>query len=211
MDGMHDLGGKQGFGFIQKEAQRAGLKENWEIKISALMGRLVGQHCFNMDEYRHAIERMAPAHYLSASYFERTFTAVASLCLEKGLITAEEFRRAAGEAVPLSVPSKPGRTHEGALPGLKIGDTVRVRNLFVPGHIRMPAYVRGKTGKIVGVSPAYPYPDAAAHGLDCARQATFDVCFQAGDLWENGSDSAEVHVGLFHAYLEKVEGCAAGM
>jgi len=27
---------------------------------------------FNMDEYRHAIERMSPRHYLSASCYERS-------------------------------------------------------------------------------------------------------------------------------------------
>ncbi|CAM3968310.1 nitrile hydratase subunit beta [Bordetella tumulicola] len=206
MDGMHDLGGKQGFSPINKEGKRTAFKADWEIKAGSLMGQMVGQRVFNMDEYRHAIERMAPAHYLSASYFERVFTGVASLCIEKGVITPQELEQAIGEAVPLSVPSKSGRAHQGSLPDLKIGDTVRVRNLFAPGHIRMPGYVRGKVGTIVGVSPAYPYPDAAAHGLESARQVSFDVCFLASDLWEDGSDSAEVHVGLFHAYLEKVEG-----
>ena len=34
---------------------------------------------FNMDEYRHAIERMEPRHYLSASYYERSLTSLATL------------------------------------------------------------------------------------------------------------------------------------
>jgi hypothetical protein len=33
-------------------------------------------------------------------------------------------------------------------------ETVRVKNEFVSGHIRVPAYIRGKTGTIVHVSPA---------------------------------------------------------
>ena len=56
---------------------------------------------------------------------------------------------------------------------------------------------------IVGISPEYPFPDAAAHGLPAKKQRTFDVCFRSTDLWPDGADEAEVHVGVFHAYLEK--------
>ena len=47
-----------------------------------------------MDEYRHAIERMEPRHYLSAGYYERSMTGLATLCVEKGLVTREELERA---------------------------------------------------------------------------------------------------------------------
>jgi len=205
MDGMHDLGGKQGFPALNKQGRTAPFHDAWEIEINAYVGRLVGQHYFNMDEYRHAIERMAPAHYLTASYFERVYTAVATLCIEKGVFTAAELNKASGERIALSSPSHPGRVHDEPLPDLRIGDTVRVKNLFVPGHIRMPGYVRGKVGKIVGVSPLFPYPDAAGHGLKSDRQVSFDVCFSSAELWPDGSDDADVHVGLFHAYLEKID------
>ncbi len=78
-----------------------------------------------------------------------------------------------------------------------------VKSEFVPCHIRMPAYIRGKTGIIVDISPEYPFPDAAAHGLPTKKQRTFDVCFRGTNLWIDEADEAEVHVGVFHAYLEK--------
>jgi nitrile hydratase subunit beta len=34
-------------------------------------------HIYNMDEQRHAIERMEPRHYVAAAYFERHLTALA--------------------------------------------------------------------------------------------------------------------------------------
>jgi nitrile hydratase subunit beta len=105
--------------------------------------------------------------------------------------------------VQLALPAKAGRNAPEQLPELQIGDWVVVKNEFVNGHIRVPAYVRGKTGRIVGVSPAYPFPDAAAHGLESAKQRTFDVCFRSVDLWLDCCDDAEVNVGLFHCYLEK--------
>jgi Nitrile hydratase beta subunit, C-terminal len=34
-----------------------------------------------------------------------------------------------------------------------IGDRVRVKNEYVTGHHRMPGYIRGKVGVVVGISP----------------------------------------------------------
>lgn len=205
MDGMHDMGGRQGFGPVVIEGNREGFHEQWEKRINAITGKLVGQRIYNMDEYRHAIERMEPRHYVTASYYERVFAAVATLCVEKGVFTREELNAAAGEEVPISLPGRPGRVAGEPLPELRIGDTVRVKAEFVGGHVRAPGYVRGKTGRIVGVSPAYHFPDAAAHGLHGGKQRTFDVCFRTAELWPDAADEAEVVVGLFHSYLEKCE------
>ena len=63
---------------------------------------------FNMDEYRHAIERMEPRHYLTASYYERSLTSLATLCVEKGIVTREELERRAQGAFPLAAPERAG-------------------------------------------------------------------------------------------------------
>ncbi|VVE13162.1 nitrile hydratase subunit beta [Pandoraea cepalis] len=204
MDGFHDLGGRQGFGRVTKEGKADPFHEAWEIKVSSITGALVGRHLYNMDEFRHGIERMDPRHYIGASYFERTFASVATLCIEKGIFTYEELCAAVGEEVRLSRPSKGGRIAADPLPQLDIGDVVRVKADFVPGHIRLPAYIRGKKGTIVGVSPEYPFADAAAHGLESPKQRSYDVCFKTSDIWPKDSGSHEVHVGVFHSYLEKV-------
>ena len=81
---------------------------------------------------------------------------------------------------------------------------MRVKDDFVPGHIRMPGYIRGKEGVVVNLSPAYPYPDAHGHGLESDWQRSFDVRFSARDLWPDGAEEAEVQVGVFHGYLEKL-------
>lgn len=205
MDGFHDLGGRQGFGPVVKAGHTDPFHEDWEIAISAIYGKLVGKRVFNMDEYRHAIERMAPRHYVGASYFERMYTATATLCIEKGLITEQALRQRVGAPSTLSLPGKPGRLASDVLPEIRVGDRVRVKNEFVAGHVRFPAYIRGKTGTVVDQSPAYPFPDAAGHALPAARQRTFDVCFKSADLWPDGADDAEVHVGVFHQYLERCD------
>ena len=70
----------------------------------------------------------------------------------------------------------------------KPGDRVRVRTDYVPGHVRMPGYIRGKTGVVVGESPAYPFPDAHAHGVEAADEPTYDVRFRSEDLWPNSAE-----------------------
>ena len=201
MDSMHDLGGKQGFGAVHYDPATQHHHDDWEKRIRALSALLVQKKIYNMHEYGHAIERMAPAHYLSASYYERVLTAVATLCVEKGLLTRAEIEQHVGSPFPLSGPIGPGRMP--APPqDFAIGARVRVKNQFVPGHVRMPGYIRGKDGVVVGKSPAYPFPDAHGHAMPCPDEPTYDVRFDSQDLWPDSSEKAFVHVGVFQSYLE---------
>lgn len=202
MDGMHDLGGRQGFGPVRYTLHAKAFHAPWEIRVNALYGFAVRAGLFNMDEYRHAIERMEPRHYLTASYYERSLTALLTLCVEKGVVTAEKLEQLAGGAVPLSSPPTPGRGNAIVRQRFKPGDRVRVRDDHVSGHVRMPGYVRGKTGIVIAESPAYPFPDAHAHGVAAEDEPTYDVRFRSQDLWPDSSDPALIHVGLFQSYLK---------
>jgi len=68
MDGMHDLGGKQGFGPVRYIPHAQAFHAEWELRANALYTHAVRLGLFNMDEYRHAIERMEPRHYVTASF-----------------------------------------------------------------------------------------------------------------------------------------------
>ena len=205
MDGIHDLGGKQGFGRVRHSPNGPPFHAEWEKRANALYGLAVRAGILNMDEYRHAIERMDARHYLSASYYERSLTSLASLCVEKGLVTREELEQRAQGRFPLAAESAPGRTN---LPGRERfapGDRVRVRADYVAGHVRMPGYIRGKAGVVVSESPRYPFPDAHAHGVPADDEPTYDVRFRSEDLWPHSSDTALVHVGVFQSYLERID------
>jgi nitrile hydratase len=203
MDGIHDLGGKQGFGAVRHSPDAQAFHAPWELRVNALYALAVKLGIFNMDEYRHAIERMEPRHYLSAGYYERTLTSLATLCVEKGVCTRDELERRAGGLFPLSAPSEAGRTNVPGRERFLPGDRVRVRSDHVPGHVRMPGYIRGKTGVVVSESPAYPFPDAHAHAIDAEDEPTYDVRFLAEELWPQSADAAFVHVGVFQSYLER--------
>jgi nitrile hydratase beta subunit len=204
MDGMHDLGGRQGFGAVRYTPDARALHAAWEVRVNSLYAFAVRLGIFNMDEYRHAIERMEPRHYLTASYYERSLTSLATLLVEKGILTREELERRAQGLFPLAAPSAPGRTNAPMRERFQPGDRVRVREHYVPGHVRMPGYIRGKTGVVVSESPLYPFPDARAHAIEAQDEPTYDVRFRSDELWPHSADAALVHVGLFQSYLERV-------
>jgi len=203
MDGIHDLGGRQGFGRVRHSPAAPAFHADWEKRVNALYSLAVRRGIFNMDEYRHAIERMEPRHYLSASYYERSLTSLATLLVEKGLVTREELERRANGSFPLASASAPGRSNVADRERFQLGDRVVVRTDHVPGHVRMPAYIRGKHGVVVGESPRYPFPDAAAHGVAADDEPTYDVRFSSAELWPNSAEAAFVHVGVFQSYLER--------
>jgi len=205
MDGVHDLGGRQGFGPVRYTHDAAAFHARWEVRVNALYAQAVRAGLFNMDEYRHAIERMDPRHYLSASYYERSLTSLATLCVEKGIVPLAELEERAGGTFRIAQPAAPGRGNVASRTSFVRGDRVRVRDDHVAGHVRMPAYIRGRTGVVVGVSPVYPFPDAHAHGIAADDEPTYDVRFRTDELWPGGAEAALVHVGVFESYLERAD------
>jgi nitrile hydratase subunit beta len=205
VDGVHDLGGTQGFGAVEVEENEPVFHEAWERTARALTFAAV-MHASNpsTSKFRHAIERMDPAHYLSSSYYEHWVTAAATLAVEAGSVTREDLEERAGGAFPLSGPERPGEVdaptpHQSRF---KIGDRVRVRNLHTPGHTRCPAYIRGHVGVVTRLDGEWSIPDLEAHTPDRVPEATYSVRFAADELWGDGQQGATVNVDLWDSYLD---------
>jgi len=94
MGRMNDVGGMQGFPPIVQDVDEEPFHADWEAHVFAMNRALIGAGIYNLDEFRDAIERMAPEEYLAASYYERWLHAIRTLCVEKGVVTAEELDRA---------------------------------------------------------------------------------------------------------------------
>jgi nitrile hydratase len=201
MNGVHDMGGMHGFGPVAIEANEPAFHARWEGTVRALMQRTVRRY-YNLDEFRHAIERMPADEYLRATYYERWLHAVETLLLEKGVISAEEL--AAGKSlrpppapVPMSEP--PHQTHV----RFKPGDRVVTRNIHPQGHTRLPRYARSKRGVVRAVYGPFALPDANAHGKPIDWQMCYAVEFSARELWGEDARLADrVCIDLFESYLE---------
>ena len=111
MNGVHDLGGMQGFGPIVREDDEPYFHEAWEERVFGLFfGCFAGGH-FNVDMFRHAIEKMPGAHYLESSYYEHWLHAIESLMLANGSITEAEIRQRVAELKQADENVSTGETH----------------------------------------------------------------------------------------------------
>ncbi|MCU1451630.1 MAG: nitrile hydratase, beta subunit [Acidimicrobiales bacterium] len=205
MDGVHDLGGLEGFGPVEAPPSEPVFAEDWERRAFKVNMAVLGALQPGGGAFRHSIERMDPAHYLSSSYYEHWLTGVSTLLVEAGVVTGEDLERRAGGRFPLSRPDRgtpPGVT-DVTEPRFAVGDRVRVREWHPAGHTRAPRYVQGKRGVVVRVDGASNLPDVEAHGGRKVLDPTYSVRFTASDLWgEGGADGATVNVDLWEHYLE---------
>lgn len=210
MDGVHDLGGKHGFGPIEYEADEPVFHESWQATAFGLMLAVpVVMRNHNADQYRHAVERMAPRHYFGCHYYERVLTGVTTLLVERGVLSREELEQRAGGAFPLALPVAEHPLADLApqpTARFAIGDRVRVRDFHPRGHTRAPGFCRGRQGTIIHVAPRFPFPDASAHGGPLRDEHTYHVEFAATELWgDEGAPNDSVVVDLWDCYLDGVQ------
>jgi nitrile hydratase len=222
MDGVHDLGGMQGFGPVEREENEPVFHAAWEAAVLAIQHASRARGLFNIDEFRHGIERMAPAHYLRATYYEKWLEGITRLLVEKGVVGVEELatRRvffegkpdaSAAAALPGPPPargaSRPASLMDfiretGATPRFAPGDAVRTREMHPHGHTRLPRYARGKRGVVHGCHGIHVFPDTNAHGRGEQPQPLYSVRFDARELWgESAEPNQAVHIDLWESYL----------
>lgn len=218
MNGVHDLGGMQGFGRIEREEDEPVFHARWESRVRGMMTAGSRLGVFNLDEFRWAVERMDPARYLAASYYEKWLAAIERLYIEKGVITQKEMdeRLSRGGPPPSTVeeppdmrrilhpaPSGPRATLR-ELPRFAPGDPVVAKNVHPRTHTRLARYVRGKRGVVERVNGAYALPDRSALGLGQDPEYVYSVRFEVRELWGKDAPPRDrVYIDLWETYLEK--------
>jgi nitrile hydratase len=203
MNGVHDMGGMHGFGRIPIEPNEPLFHAGWEGRVLAMQGRGRRAGLFNLDEFRHAIERMPAARYLEASYYERWLTAIETLLLEKGIISREEL--ATGQAAgPVPELAPPAGQRPPLRPRFEVGEAVATRNDHRPGHTRLPRYARGRRGVVRSVHGPFLLPDTNAHLAGRDWEPVYAVEFSAAELWGEGARAGDaVCVDLWESYLKR--------
>ncbi|MGH8218221.1 MAG: hypothetical protein ACREUT_06610 [Steroidobacteraceae bacterium] len=91
MNGIHDLGGMHGLGAVVREGNEPVFHAEWERRVFAVLNLTMAAGQYNVEELRHAIERMAPARYLESTYYEHWLHAAEDLLDAKGVVTREEL------------------------------------------------------------------------------------------------------------------------
>jgi nitrile hydratase len=84
------------------------------------------------------------------------------------------------------------------------GDRVRVKLQDLPGHIRTPWYIRGKTGWIEKVYGDFLNPESLAYGRDgLPKKTLYLVLFNQRDLFAKAEGSKDkVLVDIYDHWLE---------
>ena len=63
----------------------------WERRVFGVVIATFGGGNYDVDQFRHAIELMGAANYLSTSYYEHWLHMVETLMVENGTITRDEL------------------------------------------------------------------------------------------------------------------------
>jgi len=217
MNGVHDLGGMHGMGPVEAEPNEPVFHHDWERRVFALT-LAAGWGRWNIDMGRHSRERMPPADYLRASYYERWLWGTERLLVELGYVTPDELAsgRAASRPrevtimraadLPAAMQNRRAARMEDhlAAPRFKVGDRVRTKNVHPPGHTRLPRYARDKVGLVDRDHGTFIFPDAHAATRHRIPQRCYSVRFDGRELW--GPDAGPrdaIYIDLFDDYLER--------
>jgi nitrile hydratase beta subunit len=218
MNGVHDMGGMHGFGPIVREVDEPLFHAAWEAHLVAIQEYTEQQRYFTLDAFRYGIERMDPADYLRASYYERWLATIEANLIQEGFLTGEEidartdllrqhpdttFPRGDAAPRPRATATSPEAPAPPPASRFAVGDEVITRNVHPTGHTRLPRYARGKRGIIERLYGAQVFPDTNAHGLGENPQPLYAVRFDARELWGDSAEPRQtVSLDLWESYLE---------
>ncbi|MCE4946567.1 nitrile hydratase subunit beta [Streptomyces albulus] len=220
MDGIADMGGTQGWGPVHPpQRDEPVFAEDWQRKAFALaiLSSRAASGGINTDAFRHALERLDRAHYLDDGYFGRWLNAGELMLTERAILAPGAVEARARNLSGANVPEPPvtepvlphyAPTAEGSLrsldaaPAFGVGQRVRARNRSVPGHTRLPGYVRGHAGVVEIIQPAHVLPDTNAHFMGENPQYVYSVLFDSHELWGPDAEPFTVTVDVYESYLE---------
>jgi len=219
MDGVHDMGGMDGFGKVDPEPNEPVFHERWEGRVLAMSRAIRALGAWNIDWDRYGIELLPPHVYLASSYYKRWFLRNVQLLDQRGLVEVDEIAAGHGllpgkglncDTFTLADVERIMRrgSYGRAAPAparFKIGDHVRTKNLHPRTHTRLPRYVRGHIGIVERLQGAYVFPDSVITGKGEDPQWLYTVRFESQELWGADADpTVKISVEAFEPYLEHV-------
>jgi nitrile hydratase beta subunit len=218
MNGVHDMGGMDGFGKVEPELDEPVFHAAWEARVMAMNRAMGATGAWNIDMSRFSREMLAPDVYLASSYYRKWLLGLEKILLERALVDADEI--AAGHALRPGKPLKRKFTvadidrvltrgsfgRPASAPArFKPGARVRAKNINPLTHTRLPRYVRGHIGVLERVHGCHVFPDTVAVGKGEQPQWLYTVCFDARELWGDDADpTVKVSIEAFEPYLEPV-------
>lgn len=216
MDGIHDLGGRQGFGPVDVHETEEAFHSDWEARAYGIVRAMTKAPGWTLDRFRFTREQIEPADYLTRPYYDQWLQCYAALMVESGLANIEEIASGTSAARPegLKPPTGPDRVAAAQRRAavsferpcdrpfrFSAGDVVKTKPHVTAAHTRLPGYARGHRGEIAHVRGAFVFPDDSARGIERA-EPLYTVAFDADTLWPGEGLGHTVHLDLWESYLE---------
>ena len=217
MNGVHDMGGMDGFGKVEAEPNEPMFHADWEARTMALVRAMGAAGAFNIDTSRFYREALPPHVYLASSYYKKWLLGLEDLLVAKGYVGREEVD--AGQAMTPAKPLKRGKFTKDQVERImvrgqfgrpapapakfKAGDRVRAKNIHPATHTRLPRYVRGHIGVVERDHGCHVFPDSAAIEAGENPQWLYTVVFDGRELWGADADpTVKISIDAFEPYLE---------
>jgi nitrile hydratase beta subunit len=212
-----DVGGQEGYGSVTPEPEGESFHADWERVALAITLAMGATGTWSIDESRSVRETFPDYH--SLTYYQLWIRGLIALLERYGLVGEDEV--AAGRMLHtartvkrvLRAADVPTVLAKGA-PTLRpaestalfaVGDHVKTRSGGVDHHTRLPAYARGKSGRVAGVYGPHVFADAQAQGQGEQPQWLYNVTFTARELWgDEGDETSTVSIDAWESYLERV-------
>ncbi|HEY2399195.1 MAG TPA: nitrile hydratase subunit beta [Steroidobacteraceae bacterium] len=209
-----DVGGQEGYGLITPEPEGELFHADWERMALAITLAMGATGTWNIDESRSVRETVPEYH--SLTYYQLWIRGLIELLQRHDLVGEDEVDAGRMLHAPTSlkrvlraadVPAVLAKGAPTVRPAnsparFAVGDHVRTREAAVGHHTRLPAYARGKSGRIAAVYGPHVFADAHAQGLGEQPQWLYNVVFTARELWgEEGDETATVSIDAWESYL----------
>lgn len=211
MNGIHDLGGRDGLGAVAPPPEEPVWKAEWEKSAHTFFPLAFRAGWFGVDQFRYGMEQMHPVEYLTSPYYEHWVHSVTHYGIQAGAWDMAEIERRTRhylENPEAPLPADPDNSGdlvafiEAVIPAgataardtgkeatFAVGERVTVVADAPRGHTRKAGYVRGKTGVIVLAHGEMIYPDTAGNGRGEAPEHVYTIQFTGDELW--GAEAAE--------------------
>jgi nitrile hydratase subunit beta len=219
MNGVHDMGGMQGYGPVRPEADEPVFHAPWEGRVITMVMAIAAWGKFGVDHRRYVRELIPPAEFLRMSYYEIWYTGLVANMLDAQMVTRAEIDSgmpAAGSTklTPALMASRvptfftngaPKKRNVPSRANFRVGQRVRARNINPPTHTRLPRYARGKIGVVTADRGIYVFPDTSANDQGEKPQHLYSVRFEARELWgAQARPKDSVYIDMWDDYLERV-------
>ena len=216
MNGIHDMGGMEGFGPVRPEPNEPPFHSKWEARCLAMNRAMGYAKVWNIDESRAAIEQLPPLDYLGMSVLREMGVPPAAASAQAPAGRCRRIRRRS------RTPPRQGTAAQAAArrraevvdawfvcaaaahaAQFKVGDRVRTKNIHPHTHTRLPRYARDRVGMIECVRGYHVFPNSLASGKGEDPQWLYTVLFKSRELWGESADpTMMLSIEAWEPYLD---------